>query len=292
MAILWAIVRLLTNLWMIGDILSDAFTTAKYYQHDGDLFVAAVFIWFLTPLNYSRVILQNLFMMFFNMDGYNRKNDNRKRWSVLFLSALCLTPEKVNSIHICLKLMIWLSPFVILLIMMIFGYSIFLAYILYPVFAIKTAINDVCVAASKTCKSKFQTAEEKYQKNFCGMQFMTQEDELTMKSYEVFYEAFPQATLAMMSKRASSDEDWFVFTICMSMGSIIFTSVGYYVHSGKLMYGNDIFKRPCSIIGIVWRTHYCCFSCSFILLVSCCILFIVVFYPSIILLSFFSSFEI
>merc|ERR1712136_711056 len=35
------------------------------------------------------------------------------------------------------------------------------------------------------------------------------------------------------------------------MGSIIFTSVGWFVHSGKLLYGNDFFKRPCSIIKII-----------------------------------------
>merc|ERR1712136_230515 len=38
----------------------------------------------------------------------------------------------------------------------------------------------------------------------------------------------------------------------MSMGSIIFTSVGWFVHSGKLLYGNDFFKRPCSIIKIIF----------------------------------------
>ena len=243
---------------MLCDIISDARTTAKYYQTE--LFDAAVVIWFLTPFNYSRVIFQNLFTMFFKMDEYNRKSRVGKRWSIMFLSAFCLTPEKVNSIHVCLKVMILcLPPFSILFFMMIFGYSIFLAYILFPFFAIKTAILDVYVAVSKTFKSKVQIAEKKYNGKFCGLQFMTGEDMLTMKSYEVFYEAFPQATLAIIFfKKGYCDEEceWLFFTICMSMGSIFFAAVNYYVHSGKLLYGSDIFKRPCSFIKIIWGTHY------------------------------------
>ena len=272
---------------MLGDIISDARTTAKYYKTENEnlIFDAAVVIWFLTPFNYSRVIFQNLFTMFFKMDEYNRKSRVGKRWSIMFLSAFCLTPEKVNSIHVCLKVMILcLPPFSILFFMMIFGYSIFLAYILFPFFAIKTAIRDVYVAVSKTFKSKFQIAEKKYNGNFCGLQFMTGEDMLTMKSYEVFYEAFPQATLAIIFLAKGycdgendelfglmSCEEWLFVTICMSMGSIIFTSVTYYVHSGKLLYGSDIFKRPCSMIKIIWDTHYS--GCA--LLMSCCAIFVV-----------------
>ena len=267
---------------MLGDIISDARTTAKYYktEHADLIFDAAVVIWFLTPFNYSRVIFQNLFTMFFKMDEYNRKSLVGKRWSIMFLSAFCLTPEKVNSIHVCLKVMILcLPPFSILFFMMIFGYSIFLAYILFPFFAIKTAIRDVYVAVSKTFKSKFQIAEKKYNGNFCGLQFMTGEDMLTMKSYEVFYEAFPQATLAIIFFKwgyCIEKCEWLFFTICMSMGSIFFAAVNYYVHSGKLLYGSDIFKRPCSIIKIIWGTHYVCcisFMCCSVIIITLVVLF-------------------
>ena len=218
--------------------------------------------------------------MFFKMDEYNRKSLVGKRWSIMFLSAFCLTPEKVNSIHVCMKVMILcLPPFSILFFMMIFVYSIFLAYILFPFFAIKTAIRDVYVAVLKSCKSKFQIAEKKYNGNFCGLQFMTGEDMLTMKSYEVFYEAFPQATLAIVFfKLGYCDEEckWLLVSICMSMGSIFFAAVGYYVHSGKLLYGSDIFKRPCSIIKIIWGTHYVCcisFMCCSVIIITLVVLF-------------------
>ena len=205
--------------------------------------------------------------MFFKMDEFNRDSSEGKRWSIIFLSTFKLTPEKVNSIHVCLKMTILcLPPFSILLFGMIFGYSVLLAYILFPFFAIKVAIIDVYVALFKSSKSKLQTAEERCLGSFCGLQFMKEEDIMTMKTYEVFYEAFPQAMLAIYFYLDFSVErsTLILVSICMSIGSIIISSIGYYVHSGKLQYGKDIYKRPCLIIKIIWFTHYITFMLSVI----------------------------
>ena len=126
-----------------------------------------------------------------------------------FLRILGLSPERAYSYPYSVKIVIvFVPPFGILLFIACILYSALLAYVQFPLFAIRTAIDNFYDSiSSKSRYAKEESPTEKNKKcftliskirNSCGMGIFAQEDLPTLMYCESFYESLFQFCLSTM----------------------------------------------------------------------------------------------
>ena len=264
-----AVYRLFTTCWMLGDITTDSLTTIEYYRFWQDsgswyFFFAAVAIWILTPLYYFREIGRKLFTLLFNWEEFNKENDGRleNKLTVGFLRMFMLTPEKVNSYQDCLIIALVCTPLGILLLIALMCYSALIAYVQFPLFAIRVALEDVYKTLSEGWKEKVDQFFRRNKimskmlsiaKAFCGLGIFDEDDIVELKGTEALLESLFQFILSTVFFRTTKKHDLngnrlvenvfipdnaiLLSSMIMSMVSIVIAINGSLIINPKLKHG-------------------------------------------------------
>ena len=301
---------------MIGDMVSDGFTTEQYFQYwksvppnastfntaletnnsgnglngshfdtfvpsnassfntasgantsfdagESGFFVAAMMIWALTPLIYTIFLL----IVFMSASQWSDKSFNITSTSDsnFFFHFIKYNPSLSQPFenHILVK-----SLVAILLSPLIFFFSLFACYIIFPFSSIVMSLRHLIEACRNIGKQNKLNSFPYNQQNISNTNsnnrstfekirgiFLIPEDQLPLlKFMECFWEACFQCGFAMfyLYKVNNSDlEDKDVFSenltvivsMIMSIGSIFITFITFIITNLKLDYGTDYYKR-------------------------------------------------
>jgi len=235
-------------------------------------FYCALTIWTITPLNYTALLYLYLKRFLINRD-YSTTSISGERlpgksWTIVFLTVFNLTPEKASSFRTFVKVMIvFVPPFGILSFLMLMIYSVFIAYVQYPLFALRITIEELYDTLSKETRLKIECVVGKYKiietllmkmRAFCGMSILVKDDLPYLRMGEALCESLLQLLLSMcyivQIKRfnAENPDEFTVFTsnntrtlasMTMSFGSIFFAFNTYGINVYTEKYGKDFYKR-------------------------------------------------
>ena len=263
-------------------------------------FFSSVAIWMLTPLTYAINISGSLLILLFNWEQFKKEDHDEfyNKQMIRFLRMFNLSPEEVNSYSTSLKIIIVIPPFGIVTIPFIsivvfitlMCYSVFLAYVQFPLFAITVALKDVYKTASGGCKVKVDQVVKKSKtksnriskaKAICGLGIFYEEDIVMLKYHEAIGESFCQFLLSTVFFRLTKKNDLggnllienvfipdnaiLLSSMIMSMVSIMIAINGWRIMDFKLEHGTGFYKNICLILSIVCLNHllYVAFLLSF-----------------------------
>ena len=310
-ALFLAVYRLVTTCWMLGDMTTDSLTTYEYYRfwknfsenlatanisenitfytnsttggqkdvffvasYPWFFFFAAVAIWMLTPLVYTNNMAIRLFILLFYWEKF-KKDDHDGIYNKLmigFLRIFNLTPEEVNSYPTSLKVVIVMPPLGIILFITLIFYSAFLAYVQFPLFAIKIALEDLYRTSSVGCKAKIDQVFRRNKttskmiskaKPFCGLGIFDEYSIVVLKANEAFFESVFQFILSivfflytrkydiegnlLLVKIFIPDNAILLSSMFMSMVTIMIAIIGWSINFAKLNLGKDFYKNRFSM---------------------------------------------
>jgi len=233
-------------------------------------FFSAVAIWMLTPFWYTIRIGEPLLMLLFNWEKFKKEDDGRlnNKLMIGFLRMFNLTPEEVDSYPTTLKVALVIPPLGIVLFIALMCYSAFLAYVQFPLFAIRIALEDVYKTSSGGCKQKVDQFFRRNKtmskmisnaKACCGLGLFEEDDIVDLKGTEAICESFFQFILStfffQLTKKYDLEGNILVENVfipdnaillnsmIMSMVSIMIAINGKLINDAKRKRGKEFYKN-------------------------------------------------